>query len=76
MSSPPRPGSDRSSTTSAGGFASGKCIEPFRNVQAAHNNATDGSVLFFRTGTYSDPGQINLNKPLTLISTGPALISP
>ncbi|HUN80076.1 MAG TPA: hypothetical protein VMV81_01055 [Phycisphaerae bacterium] len=58
------------------GFATGTCSAPFNNVQAAHNNATNGSVLFFRAGTYNAPGQINLTKPLTLISTGPALIAP
>lgn len=52
----------------AGPNGSGKCSEPFRDVQSAHNAAPDGSVLFFRSGSYTQPGPIVLTKPLKLFS--------
>ena len=60
----------------SGGASNGKCVHPFHRTQAAHDFATPGSVLFFRAGTYSDLGPVTLTKQLTLMSTGPALISP
>jgi hypothetical protein len=58
------------------GGPTGKCIQPFGTTQAAFNAMTDGSVFFYRPGTYFEPGPITLNRRLTLISTGTAWIKP
>jgi len=51
-----------------GGGASGKCSFPYQNLQSAHNAATDGSVMFFRAGSYPQPGPVLLTKPMKLFN--------
>lgn len=51
-----------------GGGASGRCAFPYQNLQNAHNAAADGSVMFFRAGSYPQPGRVLLTKPMKLFN--------
>jgi len=51
-----------------GGGASGRCDFPYREVQTAHNAASNGSVLFFRAGAYPQAGPVLLTKPMKLFN--------
>jgi hypothetical protein len=51
-----------------GGDADGTCSVPYQNVQTAHDVAANGSVMFFRAGSYPQPGRVLLTKPMKLFN--------
>jgi len=51
-----------------GGGADGTCSVPYQNVQTAHDVAANGSVMFFRAGSYPEPGRVLLTKPMKLFN--------
>jgi hypothetical protein len=53
---------------SGSGGPNGNCTASYNSVQAAHDAATDGSVLFFRAGSYPQGGRVLLARPMKLFS--------
>jgi hypothetical protein len=51
-----------------GGGADGTCTVPYQHLQNAHNAAANNSVLFFRAGSYAQPGTVLLTKPMKLFN--------
>ena len=51
-----------------GSDADGMCSVPYQNVQTAYDVAANGSVLFFRAGSYPQPGRVLLTKPMKLFN--------
>ena len=57
---------------SAGG--DGRCVSPYDTVQGAHDDAEPGSMLLLAPGAYYESGPVILDSPMSLISTGTAII--
>ena len=52
---------------------SGKCSNPYDDLQLAHDLAPDGSMVFISEGTYYEAGTV-LDRPMEIHATGEAVI--